>query len=122
MKSHTRILVALSLSSFCQCAHQEPVLDSKAPLIPSYQPPPLIIGTAPDDAAEFRRRAEVEQKERTDSILSFIFDGVSEALFGTDEDRREKRWEKSRKRKILVKKGYLEPGDGPPPEGFPSQF
>ena len=33
-----------------------------------------------------------------------------------------KRWRKGRKRKILVKKGYIDEDDGPQPEDFPSQF
>lgn len=125
MKRFRRSLLAISLCGLCQCAHQEVALEDPT-LTPEYKPPPLLVATVPDDEAELQRRAEAKRAERNEGIASFIFDGLvstaSAAIFGTDKERREKRWKKSRKRKILVKKGYLDKDDGPLPEGYPSQF
>lgn len=126
-------MLATTLCALCQCANQETLVETTPPLKPEYQPPHMPIATALDDESELERRAEqsraeLEREEKVDKVASFLFDAiasvVSATIFGsqTDEEKREKRWRKSHKRKMLTKKGYINNDDGPPPEGFPSQF
>ena len=101
-------LLAAALCGHCQCEHQEIAVVEPTNLKPEYQPPHRPIATALDEEAEEARRAEVRQDEVADGVFSFIVKGLfpagSAALFGTetDEDKREKCWRKSRKRKIPV--------------------
>ena len=115
-------LLAAAFCAFCQCAHQETHVELTPTLKPEYQPPHMPIATALDDEAEEARREAERRDEIGRGVTSFILEGLFSAVFGTDKERREKRWKKSRKRKTLVKKGYIDKDDGPPPEGFPSQF
>ncbi|NCF88752.1 MAG: hypothetical protein GWQ08_25070 [Verrucomicrobiaceae bacterium] len=121
-------MLATTLCALCQCANQETLVETTPPLKPEYQPPHMPIATALDDESELERRAELEREEKVDKVASFLFDAiasvVSATIFGsqTDEEKREKRWRKSHKRKMLAKKGYINNDDDPPPEGFPSQF
>ena len=128
MKRLGSAMLATTLCALCQCANQETLVEITPPLKPEYQPPHMPIATALDDESELERRAELEREEKVDKVASFLFDAiasvVSATIFGsqTDEEKREKRWRKSHKRKMLAKKGYINNDDGPPPEGFPSQF
>ncbi|MDB4808906.1 hypothetical protein OAG85_03145 [Verrucomicrobiales bacterium] len=121
-------MLATTLCALCQCAYQQTLVETTPPLKPEYQPPHMPIATALDDESELERRAELEREEKVDKVSSFLFDAiasvVSATIFGseTDEEKREKLWRKSHKRKTLLKKGYINNDDGPPPEGFPSQF
>lgn len=118
-------LLAAALCALCQCTHQKTQVESSSPpLKPEYQPPHMPIATALDDEAEEARREAERRDEVGGGVTGFIIDALfsvaTTAIFGSsdEEDRREKRWKKSRKRKILVKKGYIDKDDAPP-KGFP---
>ena len=128
MKRLGRAMLATTLCALCQCANQETLVETTPPLKPEHQPPHMPIATALDDESELERRAELEREEKVNKVASFLFDAiasvVSATIFGsqTDEEKREKRWRKSHKRKMLAKKSYINNDDGPPPEVFSSQF
>ena len=98
-------MLATTLCALCQCAYQQTLVETTPPLKPEYQPPHMPIATALDDESELERRAELEREEKVDKVSSFLFDAiasvVSATIFGseTDEEKREKLWRKSHKRK-----------------------
>lgn len=122
MKRLFLTFTAIGTLGFCQCAHQETSLESEPIGKPEYQPPHMPIATALNDEAEEARRDQVHRDEASSSISSAILSGLVDVAFAAIFGTREERWRKSRKRKILVKKGYIDKDDGPPPEDFPSQF
>ena len=113
-------LIALIICSLMSCAHQEVLLDQE----PEYVPPELPIVTQPEEAVSALK--EERRKEVVCSIADGLFSGLIGAALskaiGSDDEGREKRWKRSRKRKILVKKGYIDKDASAPPEGFPSQY
>lgn len=122
MKRSLLALAAITTLGFCQCAHQETSFESEPAGKPQYQPPHMPIATALSDEAEEARRAQEHRDEVSSKVGSAIFSGLVDVAFGAIFGTREERWRKSRKRKILVKKGYIDKDDDPPSEGFPSQF
>lgn len=82
---------------------------------PAHSATTVRLGEGDEDSEE-------DDKEDDFNIIGVLLDVAFASVFGSKKERREKQWTKSRQRKILVNKGYIDKDAGPPPEGYPSQF
>ncbi len=116
MKQRLSLFLILPLM-FLGCAHHEEIaIDAE---VPTYVPPEVPVATIPDEWAAALEAEEA--RERESEVASFVVKGLIgaglSAIFRDKESRREKRWKRSRERKILVKKGYIDE-DSPAPSWY----
>jgi len=90
------------------CAHQEEVLLDRGQE-PKHVPPNVPSHTLPDHVTaqmEADKRQDTQGAVADGSVSAIFLSLIDMALGGDEEERREKRWKRSRTHELQVKKDY----------------